>query len=113
MNNFQFDNETIGRWIAGFGAATPLAAQTMQQPSTPWWSLLLLPILAALGNVIAGVVMELLKAIVQWSRAKVRHEIKQLGENPDDPKITAPIAGEKQTADQIAGDSEAPRSDQS
>ncbi len=86
-------NDSLVRWIAGFGAATPLAAQAIQQPSTPWWSLLLLPVLAALGNVLAGVVMEALKLLMAWLRAKTRAEIKELGENPDDPQISAPIAG--------------------
>jgi hypothetical protein len=87
------------RWGLGFTfaapAAAPLIAQSVGQANVnntsgaPMWTLVVLPLLAMLGNALGGVALEFMKGAIALWRAKVRARIRALGENPDNPVINA------------------------
>jgi hypothetical protein len=92
--------DSILRWGLGFTfaapAAAPLIAQSLGPTSSghpagaPMWTLVVLPLLAMLGNALGGVALEFMKGAIALWRAKVRSRIRALGENPDNPVIIAP-----------------------
>ncbi|MFO0562433.1 MAG: hypothetical protein U0269_30735 [Polyangiales bacterium] len=104
---------SILRWGLGFTfaapAAAPLIAQSVGQANVsnpagaPTWTLVVLPLLAMLGNALGGVALEFMKGAIALWRAKVRARIRALGENPDNPVInaapepTGPIAIPRET----------------
>jgi hypothetical protein len=84
------------RWGLGFTFAAPVAvpliAQSVVQPTdNQMWMLVLLPLLAMLGNALGGVALEFMKGVIVLWRAKVRARIRALGENPDNHVINGPI----------------------
>ncbi len=90
------------RWGLGFTfaapAAAPLLAQSAVQPDgAPTWTLVVLPLLAMLGNALGGVLLEFMKGAIALWRAKVRSRIRAMGEDPDSqvinstPEHTGPI----------------------
>ncbi len=91
--------DSILRWGLGFTfaapAAAPLIAQSVGQANVnntsgaPMWTLVVLPLLAMLGNALGGVALEFMKGAIALWRAKVRSRIRALGENPDNPVISA------------------------
>jgi hypothetical protein len=89
---------SILRWGLGFTFAAPLAAQQISNASVhneagaPMWTLVVLPLLAMLGNALGGVLLEFMKGAVALWRAKVRASIKAMGQDPDDPNIKADAA---------------------
>lgn len=92
--------DAILRWGLGFTfaapAAAPLIAQSVNQANVgntagaPMWTLVVLPLLAMLGNALGGVALEFMKGAIALWRAKVRARIRALGEDPDNPVINAP-----------------------
>jgi hypothetical protein len=92
------------RWGLGFTfaapAAAPLLAQGVGQSNpngAPMWTLVVLPLLAMLGNALGGVLLEFMKGAIALWRAKVRSRIRAMGEDPDSqvissaPESTGPI----------------------